>query len=374
MISYINKILNNDRKTLLWVCGLFIFFVLLDHRVVWDWMYTHWLYDYHFGFNRRGLVGELLYLALGKPKIVSLSIVKCIAWILFAINVGLFGIFFRSIQKTIIQEKQKFNFNLFFIYFMLVPVSLRNYAYDLGRLDHIATLLIFSQWFSPPVWVTAIASILMVLVHENFIFIFFPAILLLVYHRRGFKQAFWVGFATVSATLFMFKFGKPNVDAEAFWNHITQKADSALDNNVGFLYWTFMHQLEVDWIIYKSHIPYLLGYVFYFFYCIPVYRYFSKLKLNALANIIRFGFYSGYVAILFLSDWCRGIANFFIIMSFMTLYFMKFDEGFKAIVLNDERIREKKVYYALLASLIIPAVGVDIPRFYKLVEIIFSKF
>ena len=83
---------------------IFLFYCFIDHRVTWDWIYTHWLYDYHFGFMKRALVGETLFLALGKPAIVPLGVVKIISWIIFFIVTGGFLYFFNEIQKKITRQ------------------------------------------------------------------------------------------------------------------------------------------------------------------------------------------------------------------------------------------------------------------------------
>lgn len=344
---------------------------LLDHRVAWDWIYTHWLYDYHFGFMKRGLIGEGLSIVLGHPKVVSLSIVKAISWAIFAVNAGLVFYFFRQIWRQM-NEAFKPAFLVFFAFCLLAPVSIRNFTYDLGRFDQITSIFLFLQWFAPPTWFVALGSVVSVLIHENYIFMFLPAILLIHSLQRGMSSAILVGGVSAITTLVVVKFGAAGTDSDTLWKYLLSKADAPLDHNVNLLYWKLQDQLAVNWEIFKGHIPYLPGYVFYALFCIPIYRCYRQIQPETQARWFSYLMLLGYFGILFLSDWCRSIANFFIVLMFLCLYLMR-DSVAREKILSRPIFKDRRLHAAIALSLLIPATGVDLPRIYKLFEILVKK-
>jgi hypothetical protein len=59
-------------KTILVLTVLaFLAMIAVDHRIAWQWIYTHWLFDYKFGFMKRCLIGELLALGFGSAIATS---------------------------------------------------------------------------------------------------------------------------------------------------------------------------------------------------------------------------------------------------------------------------------------------------------------
>jgi hypothetical protein len=345
---------------------------ILDSRHAWDWIYTHWLYDYHFGFMKRGLVGELLRIAFASQTIVPLEIVKVFSWIIFLLNATLFLYFFDQIRRLTKTYNERLHLVGFFAFCLLAPTFIRNFAYDLGRFDQISCLLFLAQWFNPALWLTALLSIPMILIHENYIFIFLPAILLLVYLQRGLWPTVLVATTSLLTLIFVLKFGGADTDIDTLWRYLLSKANSPLDHNVELLYWNLSDQLAVNRKIHSQHIQYLPGFFFYLLWCVPlvIWLWSARPRRDLYEKSLTVGIAVGYIGIFVLSDWCRSIANLFVVLVFLLLYFLKSDNHFRDSFLQKRVLKSPMLYIVAIFSIVIPAAGVDIPRLYKLWEII----
>jgi len=371
-----NTFKRSPRAVLIITVLVFSAMVFVDHRIAWQWIYTHWLFDYHFGFMKRSLIGELLALAFGSGHVVPLETVRILSWIILIANTALFANFLLTHAKSLRNQAEKSpNLVLFACFFLLAPVGLRNFAYDLGRFDQVSFLLLLTQWFNPPVFLTAVAAAIMVLVHENFIFILLPAILLVVYSRKGWVASLGVASLAGFATLAVVFAGKPGAPIEQLWAYIQSKANSPLDYNLRLLYWNLHDQLEVNKGIYADNLKYLPGFFFCFLWCLPLIAFYRKLETKSATDKLAWlGVFVGYVGIFMLSDWARSISDLFLVLSFLILYFAKTSPELQQQILNPSSRMRKALIALILVSLVVPAGGVDIPRVYKFKELVVRYF
>jgi|SRR5438105_5661303 len=344
---------------------IFAAMILVDHCHTWVWNYTAWLFDYHFGFMKRGLVGTVLQSITG-ATVIPLLWVKCVSWALALAIVAFFLYVFNDLQRSIRNSEERRQFLSLFVFFMLSPVSLRNYFFDLGRFDQISIILLLLQWFRPPLLMTVTLSAIMVLVHENFFFIFMPVLLLIVFSERGLKPAFLV-FATVTISTFItFKFGRPAVDIETLGQHLLSKANAPLGfNELHLFYVDVRGQLNDSWAQFQLHKKYFYGYLIYLILSIPVFWVVARLELTVVGRLIRWGVLMGYLAIVILTcDWCRHLTNAYLVCMFLLLYLMKTD-GVRTSLMKSKIMSERVLYGAAALSLFLPAAGVEIPRLVK---------
>ena len=142
--------------------------------------YIHLLVDYHFGFIKRALIGA----------IVSLFTDKVPVWLVFALagTVWLItlGLFIRLFQKTFGFDEK----NLPLLLFMAAsPFFFKNFMHTLGHFDIYGCLLAIilllvparSIWF---VWLAALFSVILILIHHIHLLMYVPTIAAIVVLRH----------------------------------------------------------------------------------------------------------------------------------------------------------------------------------------------
>ncbi|HEX2367297.1 MAG TPA: hypothetical protein VHJ00_20050 [Bradyrhizobium sp.] len=141
--------------------------------------YIHLLVDYHFGFIKRALIGA----------IVSLFTAKVPVWLVFALAGAVWlitlGLFVQLFQRTFgLDEK---NLPLF-LFMAASPFFFKNFMHTLGHFDIYGCLLAIvlllvparSIWF---VWLAALFSIVLVLIHHIHLLMYVPTIAVIVVLR-----------------------------------------------------------------------------------------------------------------------------------------------------------------------------------------------
>jgi hypothetical protein len=142
--------------------------------------YIHLLVDYHFGFIKRALIGA----------IVSLFTDKVPVWLVFALagTVWLItlGLFIRLFQKTFGFDEK--NLPLF-LFMAASPFFFKNFMHTLGHFDIYGCLLAIilllvparSIWF---VWLAALFSVILILIHHIHLLMYVPTIAVIVVLRH----------------------------------------------------------------------------------------------------------------------------------------------------------------------------------------------
>lgn len=153
------------------------------------WSLTHWVFDYSHGFERRSLVGAALGAFFG-PDGKSTAVVFLGAWsvlLLCAAAVSAIAV------RTFLRRGDGASLAL-----LVVPVScplvFGLMSYDKGRMDWVellvalaAVLPLASSRPAGPAWSVwaAVACCVGVLVHEAFLFCFFPLVAGVLFVREG---------------------------------------------------------------------------------------------------------------------------------------------------------------------------------------------
>jgi hypothetical protein len=142
--------------------------------------YIHLLVDYHFGFIKRALIGA----------IVSLFTVKVPVWLVFALAGAVWlitlGLFIQLFQKTFGFDEK--NLPLF-LFLAASPFFFKNFMHTLGHFDIYGCLLAIvlllvparSIWF---VWLAALFSMILILIHHIHLLMYVPTIAVIVVLRH----------------------------------------------------------------------------------------------------------------------------------------------------------------------------------------------
>ncbi len=142
--------------------------------------YIHLLVDYHFGFIKRALIGAVISLFTDK---VPVWLVFALAGTVWLITLGLFV---RLFQKTFGFDEK--NLPLF-LFMAASPFFFKNFMHTLGHFDIYGCLLAIvllllparSIWF---VWLAALFSVILILIHHIHLLMYVPTIAVIVMLRH----------------------------------------------------------------------------------------------------------------------------------------------------------------------------------------------
>lgn len=144
-----------------------------------EYSYFYYLIDYHFGFVKRGLIGEIFSISG-----VKIDVYKVLAFnkLLFL----LFGILIICIIKKINFKNKIFEIIIFF-FILFNPALLKNYWLDLGRFDIygaiVTCLMIISN--KKTMNFLFVFSPLLLMVHEAQLVLFIPSIIFIWFLRNN---------------------------------------------------------------------------------------------------------------------------------------------------------------------------------------------
>jgi hypothetical protein len=164
------------------VAGVFLYKIRLPPYVP----YIHLLVDYHFGFTKRALIGEL----------VSLFISKVPVWLVFALSGTVWlitaGLFIKLFRRT-------FGFDdahlPLFVFMAGSPFFLKNFMYTLGHFDIYGCAFAIGLLLIPArsiafVLLAALASMILILIHHIHLLMYVPTIAVIVVLRHYLVQGF----------------------------------------------------------------------------------------------------------------------------------------------------------------------------------------
>jgi hypothetical protein len=158
------------------VIGVFWHKILLPPFVP----YIHLLVDYHFGFIKRALIGA----------VVSLFIAKVPVWLVFALAGAVWlvtlGLFVRLFQRTFGFDEK--NLPLF-LFMAASPFFFKNFMHTLGHFDIYGCLLAIVLLLVPSrsiffVWLAALFSVVLILIHHIHLLMYVPTIAVIVMLRH----------------------------------------------------------------------------------------------------------------------------------------------------------------------------------------------
>jgi hypothetical protein len=141
--------------------------------------YIHLLVDYHFGFTKRALIGE----------IVSLFFAKVPVWLVFALNGTVWlitaGLFVQLFRRTFGFNNQ--NLPLF-VFMAGSPFFLKNFMHTLGHFDIYGCAFAIGLLLIPArsvlfVMLAALATMILILIHHIHLLMYGPTIAVIVVLR-----------------------------------------------------------------------------------------------------------------------------------------------------------------------------------------------
>jgi hypothetical protein len=167
--------------------------------------YIHLLVDYHFGFTKRALIGP----------VASLFSSKIPVWLVFALSGAVWlvttGLFIKLFRRTFGFDREHMSL---FVFMAGSPFFLKNFIPTLGHFDIYGCALAIGLLLVPAdsiavVWLAALASIILVLIHHIHLLMYVPTIAVIVVLRyylvQGFnRQNTAVGIAALAAVGLLF--------------------------------------------------------------------------------------------------------------------------------------------------------------------------
>ncbi len=176
------------------------------HGEVSSWHFTHYLFNFEYGYVKRGLIGEIIRLSIGQVDYLT---VKYLSHVLFYLAVVV--LIFVTVLPAMDAGCQKGS-----IYFVLLvltsPATIQHFYFDMGRFDVvtltialISILIIFS--FNNRIKYVFLFALMCVsvLVHEATFFIYIPIVFsFLIYNSKTRGEYLICFFYAVSAVLLTF--------------------------------------------------------------------------------------------------------------------------------------------------------------------------
>ena len=238
-----------NRVRLIFLFSFFAFLFGLRGAPVWT--ITHWLFDYKFGFVKRGLIGSLISFLNPHPTLRFLFITAYIVQAVVLILLLFYSTDFLKKDKDMAPL-------LFVIFFLGSSATIQRLNWDFGRFDHIGIIVLlfllyifklkqpFLKWIAVPL------CILGILVHESFFLMFFPFILAIATYslRKIPKQKFTITLAIIVSIAFIAILvfaGISPPDKAEYLAYLTTKTDFDIpqDNPVNILYIGFKDNVKM---------------------------------------------------------------------------------------------------------------------------------
>ncbi len=183
------------------VTGVFLYKITREPYVP----YIHLLVDYHFGFTKRALIGE----------IVSLFFAKVPVWLVFALSGAIWlitlGLFVKLFRRTFGFDDVQLPL---FVLMAGSPFFLKNFMHTLGHFDIYGCAFAIGLLLVPArslafVVLAALASMVLVLIHHIHLLMYVPTIVVIVVLRYYLLQRLnrsnvIVGAAAVSSVGLLF--------------------------------------------------------------------------------------------------------------------------------------------------------------------------
>jgi hypothetical protein len=254
--------------------------------------YIHLLVDYHFGFTKRALIGE----------VVSLLFAKVPVWLVFALSGGVWlialGLFVRLFRRT-------FGFDdahmPLFVLMAGSPFFLKNFMFTLGHFDIYGCAIALGLLLVPArsigfVILAALASMILVLIHHIHLLMYVPTIAVIVVLRYYLVQGVTrqnavVGIAAAACVGALFLaaqfYGTMAVPHDEFVNYLRSRmADPSRTGLLSFSYIWYQplsQEIHDTWQRMPSNILGVPVFALLIWLHTPLWKYFSDL-IRALSN------------------------------------------------------------------------------------------
>jgi hypothetical protein len=254
--------------------------------------YIHLLIDYHFGFTKRALIGE----------VVSLFFSKVPLWLVFALSGAVWlitlGLFVKLFRRTFGLDDEQMPL---FVFMAGSPFFLKNFMFTLGHFDiygcafAICLLLIPARSIAFVI-LAALASVILILIHHIHLLMYVPTIAVIVvlrfYLAQGVtRQNAIVGFLAIAAVSALFLavqfYGSMTVPQEEFVRYLQGRmADPSRTNLLSFAfiwYQPLSQEVHDTWGRMPSNILGVPVFALLIWLHAPLWKYFGDL-IRALSN------------------------------------------------------------------------------------------
>jgi hypothetical protein len=254
--------------------------------------YIHLLVDYHFGFTKRALIGE----------VVSLFFSKVPVWLVFALSGAVWlitlGLFIKLFRRTFGLDDEHMPL---FVFMAGSPFFLKNFMFTLGHFDiygcafAICLLLIPARSIAFVI-LAALASVILILIHHIHLLMYVPTIAVIVMLRYYLVQGVTrqnaiVGFLAIAAVSALFLaiqfYGSMAVPQDEFVHYLQSRmADPSRTNLLSFAfiwYQTLSREVHDTWGRMPSNILGVPVFALLIWLHAPLWRYFGDL-IRALSN------------------------------------------------------------------------------------------
>jgi multisubunit Na+/H+ antiporter MnhE subunit len=254
--------------------------------------YIHLLVDYHFGFTKRALIGE----------VVSLFFTKVPVWLVFALSGAVWlitlGLFIKLFRRTFGFDDEHMPL---FVFMAGSPFFLKNFMHTLGHFDIYGCALVICLLLIPArsiafVILAALFSMVLVLIHHIHLLMYVPTIAVIVVLRYYLVQGVTrknaiVGIAAIAATGALFValqfYGSVAVPPEEFVRYLQGRmADPSRTNLLNFSYIWYQplsQEISDTWQRMPSNLLGVPVFALLIWLHAPLGKYFAGL-IGALAN------------------------------------------------------------------------------------------
>ena len=337
--------------------------------------YIHLLVDYHFGFIRRALIGE----------IVSLFSSHVPVWLVFAIG-GLawlvtLGLFIRLFQRTFGFDAEHMPL---FVLMAGSPFFLKNFMHTLGHFDIYGCALAICLLLIPArsvafVLLAALFSVILILIHHIHFLMYVPTIVVIVVLRHYLVQGVnrrtaiigLIAMLCIVALFFAAQFdGSMPIPQADFVRYLQGKmVDPSRTDLLSFSYVWYQplaKEIQDTWERMPSNILGIPVFALLIWLHTPLWRYFAEL-IRALANewhrriviAALAGVSLSYLVIfLIVFDYSRWISNWAVCM-FLILHAVKTLPAARAVTPISTDDRKTQIYGWIVT--LIPRVGIVRP-------------
>jgi hypothetical protein len=337
--------------------------------------YIHLLVDYHFGFIRRALIGEIVSLFSSHVPVWLVFAIGGVAWLVTL------GLFLRLFQRT-------FGFNdehmPMFVLMAGSPFFLKNFMHTLGHFDIYGCAFAICLLLIPArsvafVLLAALFSVILILIHHIHFLMYVPTIVVIVVLRHYLVQGVnnrtaIVGLVTIASVTALFlaaQFdGSMPVPQADFIRYLQGKmVDPSRTDLLSFSYVWYQplaKEIQDTWERMPSDILGIPVFALLIWLHTPLWRYFAEL-IRALANewhrriviAALAGVSFGYLVIfLIVFDYSRWISNWAVCM-FLILHAVKALPAAQAVAPISTTDRKTLIFGWIVT--LIPRVGIVRP-------------
>ncbi len=301
--------------------------------------YIHLLVDYHFGFIKRALIGAIVGLFVAKVPVWLVFALGGAAWLVTA------ALFIRLFRRTFGFEEGHWPL---FVFMAGSPFFLKNFMHTLGHFDIYGCLLALCLLLMPArsivfVWLAALFSAVLILIHHIHLLMYVPTIAAIVVLRYYLiagltRQNLAIGLAALSGLGALFIaaqfYGTMPIPETEFSNYLRSRmTDPSRSDLLAFSYIWYQplsKEISDTWQRLPSNLLGVPVFALLLALHAPLWRYYADL-IQAIANdwhrrvviaavaVVSFGYLIIFATVF---DYSRWISN-WVVCLFLILHAVK---------------------------------------------------